>query len=454
MAGGRESDSNSGNRANRGGVYRITRNEQKIVEKVDGLPEGKAGDVLTYRVIEYSREYITGEIIDTIKWQIKADDTIEELEETGEEINLIIRNEWAGKEIIVMAYYVEASEDISAKTWCYVLDHEILKHDRQLNILAATGEIINPNEGSEEPAQTICQVSQELNLLKRDDIQVEHQDILKNDKIVNSIKLFQYSYMNRKKIEQCRGDIDREIIIAMNRALHDQWRYTGNEKTREYRTNGTYVGERDFDYFGGIWVENDYLKNLDGSVMKVNDFKDLVGTIYIEASPGGSPNFGARVNEEILWREAAGIYCVIRNRANYTSKTLINIASDKTEVSGWIGKDTIPNIFAVTMNGRTRNVIKGFITANRSGHDYSNNAYFWDGKDIKTNAHYTYDGVTFSDPNHNIYALEDLRLKKTFPGSSREYYYTYISTNAIGGTIFWKYTDEFKYARSNNREYK
>jgi hypothetical protein len=96
-----------------------------------------------------------------------------------------------------------------------------------------------------------------------------------------------------------------------------------------------------------------------------------------------------------------------------------------------------------------------------SGADYSNGAYFWDGADIKSN----YDrhpkvrrGIHFTDTAHNIYNIAE----KEVPGegwlrdrdgnklkSLGTWRYVYESTAAHGGTIFWKYNDDFLSATGN-----
>jgi hypothetical protein len=96
--------------------------------------------------------------------------------------------------------------------------------------------------------------------------------------------------------------------------------------------------------------------------------------------------------------------------------------------------------------------------------DYSNGAFFWDGADIRTNyARHAkvLAGIHFSNPTHNIYAIE----AKDAPGESwwrdthgkptklrGQWNYKFESTAAYGGTIFWKYNPAFLKA-SGNKEY-
>ena len=80
-----------------------------------------------------------------------------------------------------------------------------------------------------------------------------------------------------------------------------------------------------------------------------------------------------------------------------------------------------------------------------NGIDYANGACFWDGKDLLTlgskQHHYGW-GYTFTDPSHNVYNLTPPPPKN----EEDEFgFYDYIleSTAGYGGTVFWKYTQEF-----------
>ncbi len=93
--------------------------------------------------------------------------------------------------------------------------------------------------------------------------------------------------------------------------------------------------------------------------------------------------------------------------------------------------------------------------------DHSNGAYFWDGADIKTNykAHSKVrDGIKFSKSAHNIYSIDEKEVpgeawwydKKGKKIKSRgKWLYKFLSTAAFGGTIFWKYADDFIKASGN-----
>jgi hypothetical protein len=99
------------------------------------------------------------------------------------------------------------------------------------------------------------------------------------------------------------------------------------------------------------------------------------------------------------------------------------------------------------------------------GMDYSNGAYFWDGADIKSNyANHAKvkDGILITQPSHNIYNIES----KQVPGENwwlsatgqptklrGKWTHKFESTAAHGGTIFWKYNDDFIKA-TGNKAYK
>lgn len=96
-----------------------------------------------------------------------------------------------------------------------------------------------------------------------------------------------------------------------------------------------------------------------------------------------------------------------------------------------------------------RNALEG-------GVDYSNGAYFWDGADIKTNYsdHAKVGaGIHFTEPRHNIYKIKSTEgnyeasmiVIKIIKGKKVKekkvlgtYPWTYESTAAAGGTIFWR----------------
>lgn len=110
--------------------------------------------------------------------------------------------------------------------------------------------------------------------------------------------------------------------------------------------------------------------------------------------------------------------------------------------------------------------LKAAVNAIGNGKDYSNGAYFWDGADLKSN----YDnhpkvkqGIKFTDPSHNIYNIKETSVDvttywqitkngKLVNGEKRgSYTYVFESTAAYGGTVFWKYGDDFLKATANKK---
>ncbi|MDR1203714.1 MAG: hypothetical protein LBL58_19060, partial [Tannerellaceae bacterium] len=430
-----------------------------LVEKVEGPESGEAkiGSTVTYRVTKYNRENVSDERKASVRWKIRVTDTEQDdLPEKGETISIEIQQTWAGKEIIIMPYLKQPTETVSVKTYCYILEHDILRADGKLNQLAATGARIDPGTGSEGPAQTLCKAFVELNIMDRNDNK-SPKDLLRDDKLVNAIKLFEYAYM-KKGIDECKEHIEKETIMAVDEALRAGWKFDRQEKSEEYRTDGVYVGIRNYDYFDGIWVKDGYLKNVDSSVMTKKDFEYIAGTVRAEASTHGAP-LGSRtsIDTEALCEEAVAIYSVLRNRVTYSfeQRKKITMVIDRIDDSdGAEGRDRISemtDIYTAESGSRTALVVRGLIKAIRDGIDYSKGAYYWDGADIRRNEHYTKYGVTFSKQEHNIYNIRDNPVPQT--GDRGPYNYTFISRNAIGGTIFWVYTDEFKKMERHVTEY-
>jgi hypothetical protein len=437
-----------------------------LVEKAEGPGEAKIGSTITYRVEKYNKENVSNEKKAGVQWDISVNDRQENLPAKGETISIEIQQTWAGMEIVIMPYLVHPIKTVSVKTYCYILEHEILRTDRKLNRLAATGERIDPGTGSEGPAQTLCNAFVELNIMNRDDNKIHYHsrqgDLLRDNKLVNAIKLFEYSYM-KKGIDECTEHIEKETIMAVDEALKAGWRFDRHGNSEEYRLDGVYVGIRNYDYFGGIWVQDGYLKNVDDSVMKKEDFEYIAGTVRGEASTHGAPGRRTGINEEELWREAAGIYSVLRNRVTYSwekyekTTTVIDRIDYRDGAEGRDRISEMTDIHTAEGGSRTALVVKGIITAIRSATDYSQGSYFWDGEDIKSNEHSLTWGIFYSDVIHDIYRTGNTRHKQTNksrPGREirdthtnsmvQEVYHTLDSVTAIGGTIFWRYCASYK----------
>lgn len=90
-----------------------------LITKVESEPKGEVlpNEKLTFCVTEYSvpKEKVTENDKKRIQWAIKIDDQQEVLPEKGENLELTIKEEWAGKEIIVMPYLVKPTEKVSER---------------------------------------------------------------------------------------------------------------------------------------------------------------------------------------------------------------------------------------------------------------------------------------------------------------------------------------------------
>ncbi|GIM57771.1 hypothetical protein CAPN006_21630 [Capnocytophaga canimorsus] len=79
--------------------------------------EAQPNEKVTYKVTKYSQEKVTENDKKSIQWAIKIDGKQEVLKEKGEKLVLTIKEEWAGKEIIVMPFLVKPDEErVNKKT--------------------------------------------------------------------------------------------------------------------------------------------------------------------------------------------------------------------------------------------------------------------------------------------------------------------------------------------------
>ncbi|MDQ0142892.1 hypothetical protein [Cupriavidus necator] len=107
------------------------------------------------------------------------------------------------------------------------------------------------------------------------------------------------------------------------------------------------------------------------------------------------------------------------------------------------------------------NAVKAARNALSGGVDYSAGAYFWDGADIKSNYKNhakVRAGIHFTDTAHNLYGIsgsektkilyKTVRKKvngqvKTVREEVGRYSWVYESTAGVGGTIFWRYGQDW-----------
>ena len=163
-------------------------------------------------------------------------------------------------------------------------------------------------------------------------------------------------------------------------------------------------------------------------VFSHKEFKEIVGTIYAEATKG----------EKGSWEESAAIYNVVLNRAIDDENTSIYLEIQEGGINGWTKRNNINSKLANSQD--VRNAFKGVIKGIMDSKDYSNGAYYWDGTDYKTTSRYKR-GTIFTKEEHNIWKL----AKNAKPGKNEygKWDAVYETTQAIGLTTFSKLTEKF-----------
>lgn len=159
--------------------------------------------------------------------------------------------------------------------------------------------------------------------------------------------------------------------------------------------------------------------------IKHSEFKDIAGTLYAE----GSSTFD----------EAAGIYSVMRNRADASGKTIHDIAGGGG-IYGWSEKDKINSPLA--NKSWVKNANLAVIDGVQGNKDYSGGAFYWHGKDFglkswKAYKSYYNVGFNFTNTSHDLW---NLGSKKS---GNKSWEYKFQSTGAAGNTTFMKLTDEW-----------
>lgn len=163
------------------------------------------------------------------------------------------------------------------------------------------------------------------------------------------------------------------------------------------------------------------------------EFKDIVGTIYAEATKG----------EKGSWQESAAIYCVVLNRATADKNTSMHKEIQEGGIYGWIKRNDINSKFA--SEDDKKNAYKGVIKGVLDSKDYSNGAYYWHGTDFCQTNKPAYKsfylvGCNFSKTEYDIWKLGNKKVE------NKKWEYTYEVVNAIGKTTFLKLSKEWKIA--------
>jgi hypothetical protein len=87
----------------------------KLVLEVEGAEEALPGGKAEYKVSRYHKDIKEGDK-GQVRWAVKVDGKEETLEVRGSEVSIEIKQEWAGKEIVVIGFLNNPDEKISRKT--------------------------------------------------------------------------------------------------------------------------------------------------------------------------------------------------------------------------------------------------------------------------------------------------------------------------------------------------
>ncbi len=175
-----------------------------------------------------------------------------------------------------------------------------------------------------------------------------------------------------------------------------------------------------------------------------------------------------------LFEEMAGIAAVVVRQAAARGQTVLQfLNSAEAKSFTFVLVDGNPRFkllkaakaTAFVENAGIATALKAARHALAGKTDYSAGAYFWDGKDLKTNPDHPKrgKGFRFSKPEHDIYGVKDQVLPeqitywyrkdkngKTVKGAERgRYTAAYESTAAHGGTVFWRLTAAYIEATGN-----
>jgi RHS repeat-associated protein len=191
-----------------------------------------------------------------------------------------------------------------------------------------------------------------------------------------------------------------------------------------------------------------------------DDFKAMAGVLYAEAD--------GTTSEAV--DEVAAIYSVLENRSNYEGTT---VKEQMTVAKGVFGANAteankINQAAKVGMKAKKEAVFSGLIKGILSETDFSNGAFYWDGKDFnkdaKPNGGYKeryVPGFQFTDMSHDLFNQGDNLVKgsNTFKMGGKKtitksWDYKYQSTGAIGKTTFSTLTDSWRGAQHPSKQAK
>jgi len=186
---------------------------------------------------------------------------------------------------------------------------------------------------------------------------------------------------------------------------------------------------------------NALLDNSANLKIEEDEYHRLAGVLYAEGSS--------------TVEEARAIYSTLENRATVRGHSVSAEASTANGVYG-AGTEEVKKIQSPNADKKmVTNAYKGLYQGITSSTDFSNGAYFWDGKDFNgdNSVHGGYDerylaGFKFTNPAHDLWGQGN--KKKMFQyttasnGNTATAFYKYESTAAFGNTSFSKLTYQWR----------
>ena len=187
-------------------------------------------------------------------------------------------------------------------------------------------------------------------------------------------------------------------------------------------------------------VSTDVIKQCGISLGRNSEFVAIAGTLYAESTP-----------DECSFEEMAAIGSVVRNRAFADEKSIYEVVSTRRYgVYGYRSRGKIDNPKA--NKHKVNLAFKAAMFTLCTAIDYSNGAYFWQGKDFsikdsKISRAYElfYEtGFIFTSSSHDIYNMGSYSKGGSVP-------YKYESTAAFSGTVFMRLTTTWKQANGSTQ---
>ena len=171
--------------------------------------------------------------------------------------------------------------------------------------------------------------------------------------------------------------------------------------------------------------------------MTAADLDTLAGVIYAEASNQATSG------------ETAAIHGVLRNRAMANGTTVLDEATDTSQIFGARETERKKIFDKFASESKKQAVYQGIAISIVTGEDLSKGAYFWHGTDFAkptrgSHAHEQFYlvGFQFTSKAHDIWGLGDRK------SGQANWDYKYVSTSAHGKTTFMKLTEAWKKAHN------